>query len=169
MNHDYLIPKLRRRIEKVRDSLDKINAETGGWAGCFSVDYRVKEFADKSNYPLEFQIFMEEIGEIYINSSYLVLQLETPKNLVGLYGSESKITVIDDWKYDDIFFCDHKAQDVKIIGNDVDGMLYGFNITESPYTFLDTATGQERDFLEWFICFVNNRLELSMDKAFKLE
>ena len=160
-----MLSKLRTRIGNIRNCLDKIHTPTGVRSGEVSVQYwPVSDFDDKSSYPIEFQVFMEVIGEVHIQSSYLVLNLETPKSLLGIFDryncddDETNITVLDDWKYDDIYSCGRRAQDVKIIANDADAMLYGFDVTKSPYQFLDSFNGVERNFLEWFVDFYDSRL-----------
>ena len=149
------IQNIRKRIQSIKKCFDEIDEEE------VEIGFEpVKDFEDKSNYPIDFQIFMEEFGEMLIKRpewDSLVLNLEKPKPLVGLsdlYSWESWIVVLADWAHDDDF-CDCKAQDVKIIANDVESMLYGFDTSKPPYRFLDHNAGVERNFLDWFVRFIN--------------
>ena len=69
---------IRTRIKAIRKCLDEINGEV------LSINYEpIQDFEGKANYPIEFYIFMEEIGQTYINmeqglTGRLVLTLETP-------------------------------------------------------------------------------------------
>jgi hypothetical protein len=69
---------IRNSVKAIRERLDEINGEV------LSINYEpIQDFEGKANYPIEFYIFMEEIGQTYINmeqglTGRLVLTLETP-------------------------------------------------------------------------------------------
>ena len=83
-----------QRINKIKKILDAINGKI------YSISYKpIFTFENKDNFPLEFQIFMECIGEISIGSrpipgdGYNVLRIEKPKNLVAVTGTNGKSSI----------------------------------------------------------------------------
>ena len=166
------IDSLRNRIQKIRECLDKLNGDG------FSIEYKpVVDFKDKLNYPIDFQIFMEQIGEF--NSACfdaLIFEIRIPQPLL-----EHDISV-SPWrevKKDDKIRLDYPIngisdeKDIRIFGADVDSQCFGFDTSTSSYKFIfwdsymDWSEEYEwvkkylnnpHKFLEWFVFQVNNEL-----------
>lgn len=149
---------IRNRIKAIRKCLDEINGEV------LSINYEpIQDFEGKANYPIEFQIFMEEIGQTLINmeqgrSGYQVLILDVPEPLVGL--GNNLLRALDSFDADDEFD-GQKAKDVMIFAHDVGVQIYGFDTTHSPYLFISGYIERdiESNFLDWFVGFVNDELD----------
>ena len=71
-------------------------------------------------------------------------------------GVETDIISFNDWVDDDDDFDGCRAQDVRIIANDTAATLYGFDTSRPPYRFLDWSEEVERNFLDWFVNFINS-------------
>jgi hypothetical protein len=161
---------IRNRIKAIRKCLDEINGEV------LSINYEpIQDFEGKANYPMEFQLFMEEIGQTYINmeqglTGRLVLTLETPQPLVGL--GVNNVYALDNFQ-DEEDFEGQKAKDVVIFANDVHAQLYGFDKTHLPYFFISSYITRdvEDNFLDWFVGFINDELDENryIDKEIRMK
>jgi hypothetical protein len=161
------IDSIRNRILKIRECLDKINGED------ISINYNlVADFEDKLNYPIDFQIFMDEIGEFSSSSEvgegYRILKIAVPKPLIG-----NDLMALNDFKEGDEVIGITKAEDVRMFGSCISAQCYGFDTIISPYKFISWNLTWDvgENFLEWFVNFVNNELDENpyFEKDIRLE
>ena len=143
--------EIRSDIISFRQKLDTLNGVEFSWK------YQPKpQFKDKESYPLDFQIFMEEIGELSAGSDpqdrsggYLILNLEQPVNFLSA-EDEGFYYILDTPSAEDIFVFSEddvgSAADIMLIATDVDARNYGFKTTSKPFKFLD-------------LCYENYELE----------
>lgn len=134
--------EIRSDIVSFRQKLDTLNGVEFSWK------YQPKpQFEDKESYPLDFQIFMEEIGELTAGSDpedrsggHLILSLEEPVNLLAA-EEEGFWYLLDTPSAEDIFVFSEgdvgSAKDVMLIATAVDAMNYGFKTTTKPFTFIN--------------------------------
>lgn len=152
---------LRTHIIKIRNTLDEIDGKI------MSVAYTpCPNFQNKSHYPKDYQIFMEEIGPVAIGSSpikgegYVIITMDLPVLLLGFDENESSITVLDIFESGDL--CGNTlADNLVIFASDVDADLYGFDQSVFPYKFFAsqwTTTLEHTDFISWFVWHINNHL-----------
>ena len=129
-------------IISFRQKLDTLNGVEFSW------QYQpVSEFKNKKDYPLDFQIFMEEIGELNAGSDpqdrsggHLILSLEEPVNFLSA-EDEGFWYLLDTPSAEDIFIFSEddvgSAGDIMLIATDVYAQNYGFKTTTKPFTFID--------------------------------
>ena len=152
---------LRTHIIKIRNTLDEIDGKI------MSVAYTpCPNFQNKSHYPKDYQIFMEEIGPTSINSSaqssggYQVLLMDEPAPLVSIHSQNSDVIVLDVFESGNL--CGNTlADNLVIFASDVDADLYGFDQSVFPYKFFAsqwTTTLEHTDFISWFVWHINNHL-----------
>lgn len=126
--------ELRREIIAFRNHLVSLNKRNISW----SCD-PVLEFEDKENYPLDFQIFMEEIGECSASSrpegGYQILSLDRPLTLQQWNKFVINPLIPNNETVLDINGSTVLTQNVRLIATDVDMQFYGFNISKKPYEF----------------------------------
>ena len=146
------------KVDLIRQALDQMNG------GEFSVQYKpIKSFTNKLEYPLEFQVFMEKIGELEINSKsgsgYRVLCLEAPQPLIGPHHEDSSLVILDTYKENDDLG-GYVAGGVSVIASDVDAFWYGFLTNKKPFQFVAQGLYEEhKSFLPWIIKFLLNAIE----------
>ena len=153
--------KLRQEIIAFRKKLDDLNGKALYW------DHTpVLNFKDKEKYPMDFQIFMEEIGEVEAGSGlfkgegFLILHLETPVWLPSkeaqefIYLYEFVETEILEVRQLSGPSKEISAASINAVASDVDGNFYGFDTTTNPYSFISYPdgiwSGSGDSFFEWF-------------------
>ena len=162
--------QIRDRVIAIRETLllfgracQEINEE------CLVKYTPVLEFKDKSKYPLDFQIFMEEIGELDIaTNGYQCIKITKPIPPldVDIDGDLHKLCSIDfegyAWPPEKEYngFLPHYIQ---LFGSDVDSYTYGFYTQQNPYTLVCSPWAETNgaDFLDWFIEQVNVHIDCS--------
>ena len=152
---------IRAEIIEFRKKLDKLNGKEFSWAYT-----PVSEFEEKENYPLDFQIFMEEIGELSAGSDVdgkgggtLYLILEEPIPLLNAEESGFYYLAFTPGLNDQFDLPNRKkvsADKILVTATDVDGRNYAFANSTKPYTFF-SLTGEdwqldplEGNFFTWF-------------------
>lgn len=143
--------EIRLDIISFRQKLDTLNGVEFSW------QYQpVSEFEDKKDYPVDFQVFMEEIGQLTAVSDpenwgggYLILSLEQPVNFLSA-EEEGFFYLLDTPSAEDIFVFTKddvgSAGDIMLIATDVDARNYGFKATTKPFKFIDLCyENYERD------------------------
>lgn len=153
--------RYQSRNNRIQKKLDKLNGKEFSWT--YSP---VPEFGEKENYPLDFQIFMEEIGEIEASSDVegkgggtLYLSLEKPIPLLRAEGSGFYYLLFSPSLNDQFNLPNQKrvsADKILVTATDVDGRNYSFANSTKPYTFF-SLTGEdwqleplEGSFFSWF-------------------
>ena len=126
--------ELRKEIIAFREQLNTTKKPDFSW------DYDpVLEFEDKESYPLDFQIFMEEIGECSASSrpegGYQILSLDRPLTLKQWDKFLINPLIPNNEPVLDIDGSSVLTQNVRLIATDVDMQFYGFNISKKPYEF----------------------------------
>ena len=128
-------------------------------------------FDDKEHYPIDFQLFMEEIGVIEIShQNVLILALEEPVTLTEfLKLKESSLYEVFDDDVpenfsEDTTYLDAKVKDVRILANDDNRDLWHFDASVKPYNFM-TFEGYEGDFLKTFSELVISRLSYAISTS----
>ena len=126
--------EIRREIIAFKNYLDKLeaNPKLEDFWSCTPQ----RKFKDKELYPVDFQIFMEEIGDAYSGTSWLHLNLYNPND------APSELPDAEGENYDLPNGKNAKKNDVIFIAHDVDHTFYGFAKTQIPYLFFST-TGQD--------------------------
>ena len=137
------IIELKERIREFRHLLDLLKYDK---ENKIEVVYNpVNNFSNKEEYPVDFGLFMEEIGELEVSYSGegILLRVEKPIDLIGNEDGEDSFLNIE-WneirkifnKYDENNIV--LSKDVKIISRDFEGYLYGFSKkrNEKTYNFI---------------------------------
>ena len=147
--------KIRNIVKRIREVLDFFEGKAFD-----TVKYNpVIEFKDKKNYPLEFQIFMEEIGELYIaTNGHVVFVLVEPEN--SEEESELYLTSYDP---------DNPNE--KMFANDDSADSWFYDTSQAPYVFSAinyTHSGTLKDiddgkFLDNFSEMLANQIELNLN------
>jgi len=161
---------LRKRIKSIRQTLDDINGNE------VQISYKpIQIFPDKKCYPIEFQIFMEEIGRINIvTNDYQLIHLNCPAALVSNNKPE------DDWETTFASYGLYKkdesyngviAEKIRIIGWDIDNNEYYFDASKIPFQFHDYHdSSKDKNIVEWFVQFINVHLDYIMfSEKFRLK
>lgn len=151
------IDLIRNRIIKIRECLDRINGED------IYFEYKpIADFKDKLDYPIDFQIFMEEIGELVSGheggqEGMLLLEIKIPRPLIG----NDDLVVFNDFVQGDKINNNSKVENVRVFGRDVDAQNFGFDTNTSPFKLvcLGLRDDIKKKFLEWFVNFVNSKLD----------
>jgi len=145
---------IRNKIVQIRNTLESIEDPD------FTFKYTpVKSFEDKQNYPLDFQIYMEEIGETEIaHNGFLVTYVLIPQN-----PNKNNDSDLWNWPFDseDDDFWDEKnnlkIKDTKAITYDLDGSISYFDIRTKPYKFSNSYDeGTFTFFISWFAWTVDS-------------
>lgn len=118
--------ELREEMRQFRTGLERIESDLFSWS-C----QPEKSFKDKENFPIDFQIFMEEIGPCYSSSGrregYQVIYLVSPEDA---FEPEFK---------NGFFYIKHlgdvRSDQVCVIARDVNNQDYGFLRSKVPYQF----------------------------------
>ena len=127
----------------------------------------VLEFKDKSKYPLDFQIFMEEIGELEIGTNgYLCINITKPIPPLDVNIDEDYWAGCDGFDGDawppEKEYNGFLPQYIQLFGSDVDGQTYGFYTQQNPYLLTSVwVETNGADFLDWFVEHVNYHIESS--------
>ena len=170
------IDSLRNRIQKIRECLDELNGDG------FSIKYMpVIDFKDKLNYPIDFQIFMEEIGE-FDSACFeaLIIEIKIPQPLLE---HDLPVAPWKEVKKDDKISLYYpingiaEEKDIRIFGTDVHSQCIGYDTRTSPYKFICWeyesyfVDKQPHKFLEWFVFHVNDELNYNpyVKKDIRLE
>ena len=128
------VKSLREEIIAFREQLNSPNKPDFSWAHTALLD-----FEDKENYPIDFQIFMEEIGELSASSrregGYQILYLEKPRTVEKPDFVNPHLFDADIKDGLEINGASVSAQNVRLIATDVDMQFYGCNISKKPYEF----------------------------------
>lgn len=150
----------RVRLSNIKTALDEINGS----------DFSVECFPPASpeilsQYPIDFRLFLEEIGNVNIVSGikhgHQVLRMDEPRPLIGLNDDrETGLYSLDDFHFDDVCFGRHLAQNIRIFAVDVDANLYGYSISEDDFALVGTevSDGEFSTFTDWFVSFINNQV-----------
>ena len=150
----------RVRLANIREGLAEINGSD------FSIAYFPTESPESlSQYPIDFRLFLEEIGNLGIVSGlrdgYQLLRMDDPQPLIGLNdASETSLYSLDKFLFDDFCFGNHLAQNIRIFAVDVDANLYGFDIGDNNFELVGTdfVDGEFSTFTDWFVSFMNNQV-----------
>ena len=125
---------LRKEIIFFREKLNSLSNEDFSW-----YHTKVLQFEDKKNYPLDFQIFMEEIGTVYasceFNEGYTILNLELPRAVVKSDFVNPHLFDADSLDRIEINGISVPTHNIRLIATDVDMQFYGFNTSKNPYEF----------------------------------
>ena len=153
--------EIRENILKFRHFLDNLKYDQNNK---IDIAYSpVKEFENKYEYPLTFQIFMEEIGEFEISqlSNGVLLRIEKPFNPLndhsGGFLIQGEFTEIFNQK-DNIFL-----KNVNVVAQDYDGYFYGFTKKKGSKQFIficeDSEIFKGHDFFKWILTYIFENLE----------
>ena len=134
--------EIRSDIISFRQKLDKLNGVDFSWKY-----QHIPQFQDKESYPVDFQIFMEEIGGLHAGSDpqdrtrgHLILSLEQPVNFLSA-EDEGFWYLLETPSAEDIFIFSEddvgSAGDIMLIATDVYAQNYGFKTTTKPFKFID--------------------------------
>ena len=94
----------------------------------------IKNFEDKLNYPLDVQIFMEEIGYIYIAiSNVFIFECFQPTNIENI----DTVSDMFDACIGEDFFSDSELQKMRFTCIDDELNLSYFDIASKPYKFIN--------------------------------
>jgi hypothetical protein len=119
---------IRKEIIFFREKLNDLKSNVFSWAYT-----PVPDFKDKENYPIDFQIFMEEIGTLSasndFNAGYMILLLDLEENIAG-YKEGEKVLERNQISY--------FSKDIRMVARDVDEQYYGFITLKKPYEFFST-------------------------------
>ena len=150
----------RRRLARIQASLTAIDGPE------LSINYfSVESLEEFAQYPRDFRLFLEEIGNIDIKVGmgvgYQLLAMDDPQPLIGINDeSETNLYSLDEFLFDDFCFGNHLAQNIRIFAVDVDANLYGFDIGENKFELVgtDLVDGEFSTFTDWFVSFMNNQV-----------
>jgi hypothetical protein len=164
--------EIRAEIIDFRKKLDELNGKEFSWTYT-----PVPEFVEKENYPMDFQIFMEEIGVFEAsvdphrqNDAYQLFRLEVPRalNTCSSDFEEGKTNLFilpyiftddndDPYCVDPII--DGKNSDYfKIFGNDSSSGAYLFLTDVKPYELWVSGSFIEQDFWSCMKRYFKNSL-----------
>ena len=171
--------EIRAEIIEYRKKLDKLNGKEFSWTYT-----PVPEFGEKENYPLDFQIFMEEIGVFYAsidphlhNNPFTLFCLEVPRALntcfddyesdkTNLFTLPGEFTDNYDKPYGVDPVINGKQSDYfKIFGNDSSADACLFITDVKPYEFWAPPKMFKQDFWPW----MKRYFESSLGGIAKLE
>ena len=166
--------KLRNEIIDLRDKLDNISKQDPGWYWSYN---RRPHFPDKRNYPIDFQMFMEEIGETHVKvgsergGGYRHFHLELPRDLQNCRQDfeEGKTDLIilpnvfseddeNDGQNVDNFCLGYETRFMKMFANPSDNTPYCFITETIPYQFWSPYYFSYTSFWE---CFKGHMQELA--------
>jgi len=143
-------------FKKVSLVKEWLNYVSGRFCSIEKYDQTIK-IQNLNNYPLDFQIFMEEIGPIQIGipDSYLIILICQPEP-----WHLSDIAVFDIPDAGEEVEPGVIAKDVFIFGRNVDSNLYGYIFNNGKYTFWS----QDGDYPNFsFLDFFIAHIELYLD------
>ena len=133
------------------------------------------DFPNKDKYPLDYQIYMEEIGEIYIGSGgILIVEIHKPLpfvftdevedyNFAYQFPAESPDENIAIVMMDGSPDIETKAKDYMVVASDCHSGTYGFYIGNTPYQFASCRDFQGgSNFLEFLKNILNKDLDHSL-------
>lgn len=161
---------LRSYIIQIKTALDALDGKV------MSVSYKpVPDFPSKSNYPIDFQIFMEEIGLVNIGSDpqhgagYTAIDMDLPICLADIEEEDTGILAFDYYGCDSLKGV--PADKVVFVASDVHADCYGFDKSTSPFKFFateDKSSIEHSEFVPWFVWHVNACLSYQANQAFHL-
>jgi len=152
---------IRNKIVQIRNTLESIEDPD------FTFKYTpVNDFEDKQNYPLDFQIYMEEIGETELAlGGYIITWVETPQNPYKLKHDSNLWGVnTEDFEDDEIWDepTNLKVKDTRVITYDIDASISYFDTRTNPFKFLNTFEDDQFPFfLSWLAYKVDPHLEMA--------
>jgi len=133
----------------------------------YGVSYNpIHNFPNKKNYPIEFQIFMEEIGEVSLESGGCqVLNIMTPYPLNGVDFGEYGIDYIGDFYMCECFLDNSENKSMYdnfsvFAWDSWDYSAYCFNLKEKPFNIhvaldIDDPISFSSSFILWFMDVIN--------------
>ena len=153
---DPYFKKIQNNVIDIKDKLSKSNLD---------IYYKTKSTINNNEaFPIDFQIFLEEIGPLSIGNGYLFIDIETPKKLVEL-NLESFDSIfgscLDRVYMENDDFYGSRAGDVWIFGSDVDAYIYFFDVSEKQTKLVTNSplTNSYKNFLDLFVSILNKNLE----------
>ena len=133
---------------KIKEIIIRIRNVLNFWdQKIFEVDYKqVLKFKEKNNYPIDFQIFMEEIGELDIGNGYTIFVSDTPFCL----KTEKKV---DRWRRVDVNTKLYEvwpethgdADNRRLFANDDSAGIWTYDTKTVPYKLVLYASPQDFD------------------------
>ena len=107
-------------LKQIRDTIKRLKLVLDYFNGnLIEVNYEpLRDLKEKKNYPIEFQIFMEEIGELNVGtdqlSNCIILVLEKPGNPLEFDHQNTNLYLLNDPDgYDeDTEYFDGKVKDI---------------------------------------------------------
>ena len=162
--------KLRHEFIRIREKIDLFN----GIYLYFNFHHPIRDFPNKDLYPIDFQIYMEEIGEITIgDGGMLIIEIHRPMS-----SFVEKAVDVEDYIFSSYFLAQTpeeeevmemmdgspgikiKALDYKIVAADCHMGTYGYYTGNKPYQFVSSQNFQGgKNFLDWLKFVLNNDLE----------
>ena len=125
----------------------------------------VAHFEDNDNYPLDFQIFLEEIGELYLGwNDYEVIQIQTPFPLENVEkGSEEaeNLSLISTFIGGQDKYMNRPITEFEVFSNEVCSyVMYCFDITKKPYSIVtEEYETKYSSFVDWFKITMNDQID----------
>jgi len=163
---------LRNEIIRIREKIDILS----GWKINTSYD-PIKDFPNKDEYPLDFQIFMEEIGVLDMGAGNThVIEIHVPL-LCDPSDEKFNETLSDSYLHnlksleDSLFIeavngssdLEIKAKDYMVVGADCNVSTYGFYTCIKPYEFVTTYNlNPASNFIAWLKSLLNSDLEIEL-------
>lgn len=159
--------ELRDRVESIKETFPRFERACARGGEQCSVEYSpVREFENKSAYPLDYQIFMEEIGEIEISiANCLCTKIKKPIALLDV-GIEDGLLPDPPWQPKDKFHV-HLPKFILVIGYDITLQTLAFHTEEDQYGSIvswESMLGGSPyypTFLDLFVDCLNSHVESS--------
>ena len=142
--------EIRLKIEEIKETLSFL--ESSGLGGEFRP---IAGFEDKHLYPLDFQIFMEEIGLLEVGShpnkeGFLIVIVQAPKALTRYH--EHSVTVLVEF-YPGEIIEGVLAEKAMAVSSDTNGDTTCYDTTVHPYQLfrfsVQTERFEGRSFIDW--------------------
>ena len=175
---------LRYEFIRIREKIDALNGIYLSLFPAFhpynlNTYYPLIDFPNKGKYPLDYQIYMEEIGEIHLGTGTdgregrLVVEIHKPLpfvftdeaedyNFAYQFPAESpdEIRILTTIDRVDI---ETKAKDYMVVASDCHSGTYGYYIGKEPYQLASSQDFQGgSDFLELLKNILNDDLDHSL-------
>ena len=118
-------------------------------------------------FPLDFQIFMEEIGELSVSwHQYQVLEIRMPYPMEEIDESESGDIMAGDlwlpWSFypeNGLYFGKPFKNYQIFAGESCSYTMYSFDTSSKPYKIIDQDGGDCGTFIEWFKLTMNEHID----------
>lgn len=166
------------KVNKVKNFLNVLNGKF------LSIGYdSISSFENKESYPLDFQIFMEQIGEISVSSEpkwngYSVLHVISPAHLKKMKKNKFDDPYNYFWEYEDRQEKDYYSSNFLL--NDVNFVAiepcfyhaYGYVIEENESVFVQELSNShifekvEMKFINWFTTCLITHVEDSIESKY---